>query len=203
MHYYDAAEQTELVRWAVARMAEVGVSGIDAFRAGSYAANRDTLRALAANGLRWDSSFNPTAEVSGADLRQQYSLENPFELDSVRSIPVSVFRDGMGRLRHAQVGACSFAELRTAIEQAHALGREHFVIVSHNFEMLKPDSNERDAIVVHRFEQLCRWLAQNRDRFEVGSFGGAALDMAERALPAVAFSDTARRYAEQLLRRVI
>jgi hypothetical protein len=89
-------------------------------------------------------------------------------------VPVTVFRDGLGRQRPAQVGACGLAEMRQALAKAHANGRQHFVFVSHNFEMLKPGRSEPDLVVVRRFEGLCRHLAADRDRYQVVAFDGPA-----------------------------
>ncbi len=40
-------QQSHLIAWGLERLAQVGVDNINAFRAGGFAANRDTLRAVA------------------------------------------------------------------------------------------------------------------------------------------------------------
>jgi hypothetical protein len=82
---------------------------------------------------------------------------------------MTIFRDGTGRLRPAQLGSCSVAELEGALESTRALGIGHFVLLSHNFEMLKQGRSNPDGIVVRRFEKLCKLLAARRDEFTVST----------------------------------
>ena len=142
---------------------------------------------------------------SGPDLRQLFDFFNPLELETVRVLPLAVFRDGFGRLRPAQIGACSFAELRDAIEIAAGNGTEHFVILSHNFEMLKPGRSERDSIVAGRFEQLCAFLAEQRGSFAVSTLAQAPIHIPSPPhppLPHCKLLSTIRRHGEQLARRL-
>ncbi len=87
--------------------------------------------------LRYDSSVNATNADSVPDLRDQFDVYHVSDIDGVISCPISVFRDGIGRLRHAQIGACSTRELEDAIQHAYDLGWRQFVVLSHNFELLK------------------------------------------------------------------
>jgi hypothetical protein len=80
---------------------------------------------------------------------------------------------------------------------------EHFVIVSHNFDMLKPGSTQPDWFVVRRFEALCAFLAKNRSLFEVGPFTASAGRAGRESRPQVPPWATAQRWAEQLARRVV
>jgi hypothetical protein len=201
--YYSGAEQDQLVRVGARLLNDVCRAPVTAFRAGSYAANRDTYSALASNGILVDSSLNRAAAISGADIDWPKSNPSCFAVGTVMSYPVTVFRDGFGRQRPAQVGACSFAEMRAALLDAHRQGCKHFVIVSHNFELLKAGSSEPDMIVVRRFDRLCRFLAEHPDRFEVSGYPTEAKSEAgvSTPQPAVGFAATAHRYAEQLARR--
>ena len=118
--------------------------------------------------------------------------------------PVTVFLDGFGRERPAQVGACRFSEMRQALESAAIKGCQRFVIVSHNFEMLKPGLLDPDFVVVRRFEKLCRYLANSGTRFSVGGFGShAAAQPSPRKhqAPRTGMLPTVWRVAEQIARR--
>lgn len=205
--HYDRAEQSQLVAYGLALLRAQAGGEISAFRAGSYAANLDTYHALAAAGLQVDSSLNTEFEVSGADLPDRGNMASVREVGAVQVYPITLFRDGRGRLRPAQVGACSLAEMTQALESAATLGRRHFVIVSHNFEMLRPGRSEPDTIVVSRFEGLCRYLAAHRERFDVCGFErvpvGASVqaDAAPARLPSTTRWATWRRLGEQALRR--
>ena len=204
LSYYTLEEQTALIRRGIELMAEAGCPRLHAFRSGSFACNADTFAALRECGIAVDSSLNEIYPDSGADLRGKLDLTQPKVVDGLTLLPMTLFRDGTGRLRPAQVGACSAAELRAALDAAHAAGQGHFVLLSHNFEMLKQAGSEPDPIVARRFEALCRYLAQNQDRFEV-----AVLDTTPRVaptappLPRVPLHATLQRHGEQLLRRFI
>ena len=57
--YCSAGQQRELIQWGLQRLAEAGADKINAFRAGGFCANRDTLRAVADNKLTFDTSYKP------------------------------------------------------------------------------------------------------------------------------------------------
>ncbi len=205
LSYYDLEEQTAIIAVGKRLLLDAGAPSITAFRAGSYAANGDSFEALRRNDILIDSSMNACFEISGTDLRGTQTISAPFTMAGVCSRPVAVFRDGFGRSRPAQVGACGFEELRDAMEAARLAGVADFVIVSHNFELLKPGSSEPDWIVVRRFEQLCEYLAASRDVLTVGGYETslprpAATPSTE--LPEVGVLPTVKRHIEQLRRRL-
>jgi peptidoglycan/xylan/chitin deacetylase (PgdA/CDA1 family) len=203
--HYSRQEQAALIGWGRHALEAAVGRPVHAFRAGSYAANADTYAALADCGLAVDSSFNETADFAGGALAQLAGGRDVGHVGAVTVYPVTVFLDGFGRLRQAQVGACGFAELRAALRDARRRGAGHFVIVSHNFELMKPDSSQPDPVVVRRFERLCAFLAAQGDAFEVAAFpAGAAQPCAEGAAARarVPASATAVRLAEQAWRRL-
>lgn len=203
--HYTRDEQTELMRRGLALLAEAGNPHITAFRAGSFAANGDTLAAVKACGLVVDSSLNMLYPYSGADLRAEGDFYFPRERDALMLLPMSVFRDGLGRLRHAQVGACGARELCEAIE--HSAQRNHpcFTILSHNFEMLRAGSSQPDRVVANRFEALCRFLGRHRDAFPTAGLSTApqlpALP-ADTALASTGQLATLGRFIGQAARRL-
>lgn len=187
LSHYTRDEQTQLLGYGLELLRRHTTAPVYAFRAGSYAANLDTYAALAAVGLHVDSSLNRAFDVSAPDLGARAAPASLLQVGDVSVYPVATFRDGLGRLRPAQVGACGLAEMQHALSAAAAAGRRHFVIVSHNFEMLRPGRSEPDPFVVHRFEGLCRFLASRPDEFQVETFPehGAGEDpAAEFATPA-------------------
>lgn len=206
LSYYSADEQHTLIAHGLRLMQEVGAGPINAFRSGSFACNDDTFPAVAANGLAFDSSINPTLDVSQPDkvrdARAGYC--EPFTFEGLGLYPMSVFRDGFGRTRHAQLGACSARELCEAMQGAERGGWEAFVLLSHNFELMIPDQSEPDNIVVKRFARLCRFLAENRDAMPTAGFHDLSPPAAPRGLspPRAGLVATTIRYAEQALRRL-
>jgi hypothetical protein len=203
--HYSQDEQIWLIALGKDLLQQAGGAPPTAFRAGSFAANRDTFVALAKNGILQDSSIDATRPYSVADMREFLNVQPHSKIGAVEVYPLSVFRDGIGRLRQAQIGACSAAELVQAMYRAQKIGWSHFVVLSHNFEMLKPGLTDPDWIVVHRFEQICSFLGRHKDSFSVGNFDGVKSDASSApiAMPQVGLTATGRRYAEQALRRVM
>ncbi len=200
--HYSADEQTQLIAFGKRALETAGAGIVSAFRAGSYAVDAGTYLALARNGIAIDSSLNEIAAISGADLPAPLSYATARQVGSVCAFPVTVFRDGLGRLRPAQIGACSFAELRDALASAHDLGCQHFVIVSHNFEMLKPGRSDPDNTVVRRFERLCQLLASRSADYRVGSFAQGVTPNGKESRPSVQAWSTGLRLTEQAIRRL-
>lgn len=204
LSYHTLDEQRTLLDFGAGLLQQAGMDRPTAFRAGSFACNHNTFRALADCGIQVDSSLNACAEVSAPDLREAEVHEQPAWIESIYSVPVAVFEDGLGRLRSAQLNGSSFSELRRSLESAHARGHTDFVIVSHNFEMLKPGTSEPDPIVVRRFESLCRYLSTHREMYDVTSFQVPVQKVApaSRTRAAAGLPATLTRYAEQAWRRL-
>lgn len=204
--HYDVDEQTALIAWSRNALEAAGSGTVRAFRAGSFAANRATFTALRRNGIRIDTSLNRCYAISGPDFSMaERNSDVPVSIEGVTTLPVAVFRDGFGYHRSAQVNGSGFFELKQALHNAHALGRQHFVIVSHNYEMLRPGTTEPDWYIVRRFDALCAYLAENRDRYTVRGFHNLDVDAfasEPHGVPTVGFAATTHRYAEQALRRL-
>jgi hypothetical protein len=204
LHQFTHLEQRTLIEKSVDMIVAAGAARPIAFRAGNFAANRDTFKALSDNGIYIDYSINECMPASVPDMRGNGSLGTPRRISNVLAVPMSFFRDGIGRQRHAQIGACSSDELVEAIESAAALGWKHFVFGSHNFEMLKHGSCAPDWIVYRRFKELCEYLASNRQTFTTKFAAELEPDVAAKvkSLPSTSFEATCRRYGEQLQRRL-
>jgi len=203
MVHYDVEEQTALIGAGRLLLEQALRKPVDVFRAGSFAANRDTFRALSRCGFKLDSSLNSVFDYSDGTIEGVDNFGSERVIEGVRCFPVTVYRDGLGRKRPAQLNGSSFGELRDALIDAQRRGVRHFVIVSHNFEMLKPGSSEPDWFVVRRFEALCRFLGQRREDLHVGPFIDCVPAPALESRPQVQPWSTARRVAEQLVRRFV
>jgi len=195
---FDASGQRALIETARDLLVAAGAPPPVAFRSGSYAVNVDTLTALAALGLRYDSSHNGTDHPWPSALPLDPALIDPAHCCGVTEIPVSQIRYN-GGLRHLQICALSSQEMEAAL--AHAERNDHPVttIVSHSFELATRDGKRVNKLVRGRFDRLCAFLASNRDAMPTASF--ATLDAAPPArasqpLPAVSLR-AYRRMAEQ------
>ena len=203
---YRADEQRLLIGRGLELLQTAGAARPTAFRSGGFACNQDTFSAVAANGLLFDSSINREMPVSqpGSVVSAAAGYCEPFRADGLTLIPMTSFFDGFQRLRHAQIGACSAAELIEAMQSAERSNWSSFVLLSHNFELMLPDRKQPDSFVVRRFEKVCQFLAENRSTLPTTDFGGlppipepSGLDM-----PSASKSATITRFVEQGLRRL-
>lgn len=161
MHEYTLAEQTGLIAGAVDLLVAAGAPRPIAFRAGGYAANADTLRALAALGFAYDSSHNG-AEPAESRIGLAPSCIAPLERGVVE-VPVTVIEDAPGLFRTFQLCALSGMEAAAALEHAAAQDHAAVTIVSHGFELANRLGTRANAVHVRRFETLCRLLATRSD----------------------------------------
>lgn len=203
LRYFSLDEQTRLIGTGAKLLRQAGALDINAFRAGSFAFNRDTLGALAANGIAIDSSYNASQFGLDSGVLPGTAVVEPIECDGVVEYPMTVFDDGTRTLRHAQLTACSFGEMAGLLWQALERGRRSFVILSHGSELLNPAKTRPDAVVVKRFHQLCAFLEQNRDSFRACGFNGLQPQLVtQQPAPLVSpIWKTGARMVEQAYRR--
>ena len=187
-------------RWLEA----AGAGAVRAFRAGSFGANRDTLRALGRNGIRIDFSQSRASRHGPLDavLPEDVSSAD----DGVTEVPLTTYADFLGRRRPLQVGSSSYAEVRVILRSCLEHGRRTAVILSHSGELLNDRRTGRDGIVHGRFLRLCRLLDRERSVYRT-----AASDEVESLAPVAAGDEPSPltvppptaigRYAEQLVRR--
>ena len=203
MHQFDVDEQTRLIRLGIELLRRAGAHPINAFRAGSFGLNADTLTAVARNGLQFDASYNAVQFGPGSGVAPGGLLLDAAMMDGVCELPMTVFRDGLNRLRPAQLGACSFGEIEASLWASVHAGRKSYVMLSHNFELLNPSQTREDPIVVRRFDKLCSLLSRHRDIFSCT--GCAELQLRPKAAPGAMLTvprwRTAGRVAEQAWRR--
>ncbi len=155
-------DQCELLDYARTTLVAAGAPAPVAFRAGNYGANDDTLRALAAIGIDYDTSFCPA--IPDADC--QIGL-GPNHLDPVGHMGVievligSIGTMGGGQ-RHAQITALTLAEMLAAIRHARDCQRSSFTLVSHSFELINRRKLAVNHIVRRRFIGLVKALSSMR-----------------------------------------
>lgn len=160
---HSAECQRALLMKAIDLLVAAGAPRPVAFRAGSYSANDDTLAALTALGIAYDSSHNgahhPWPSAIGLDPAQIA----PVVRRGVIEVPVTVIEDRPGGLRNFQICALSSAEMRAALD--HAVRERHVAttIVGHSFELANRAGTAPNRVHVARFEALCALLAARRE----------------------------------------
>lgn len=148
-------DQVVLLRLAKALLEDAGAPAITAFRAGNFGANDDTLRALAAIGVQWDSSVNPAYLGSACRVSADPATIGANRIEGMIELPVSGISDRPGRFRPAQVCAMSAAEICGGLRHAAENGHPAYVVVTHSFEMLSRDRQRANGAIKARFEALC------------------------------------------------
>lgn len=184
---------------------------VKAFRAGNYGANFDTLRALRENGIYFDTSYNFVRLEAACGMSMPEPLLQPQNFEGVFELPVSFFRDGLRHYRPLQICACSQTEIENTLLSAWQMGWYSVVIVSHSFELLNrpAQAGERPTasrIRDRRFERICRFLAQQKEKFRTLTFSELMPEeistISPGRIPTSGLHHTAWRYLEQLADRV-
>lgn len=170
---FPLEDQVILLSWARDALVGAGVPQPVAFRAGNFGANDDTLKALAALGFAWDSSFNAHYLNSHCRIGLGVAHVDPIWHLGIAEIPVAAIGDKAGSIRPAQVCALSSNEMRAALRHAAETSRPAFAIVTHSFEMLSRDRKRPNRAVMRRFAAMCRTIA---DQPGLATTGFAHLD---------------------------
>ena len=162
---FNLTDQTSLIRVGAEWLQRAGAPPPTAFRAGSFALNVETLEALADNRIFIDCSYNASMLGPKSGLCPEL-LGQARQFGQVLELPMTVYSDGRG-LRHTQLTACSWAELKALLWQAVDLELDEVVLLSHNFELLTPGARRVDPIVVRRLSRLVNFFDRHRDCFRV------------------------------------
>jgi len=156
---FSLEDQIALIGWASDALVAAGAPPPNAFRAGNFGANEDTLRALDVLGIRWDSSYNADYAASPCRITLSPGTIDPVQIGNVCEVPVAGIWDLPGRFRPAQVCALSALEMRMALNHAVQSGAHSFIAVTHGFEMLSRDRQRPNRMVMRRFTALCDGIA--------------------------------------------
>jgi hypothetical protein len=197
---FGEERQRDLIGSARDLLVAAGAPPPVAFRAGSYAADLATLRALSGHGIRFDSSHNGSHHPWPSALPLPPAQIAPVALQGVVELPVTQIEDSPGRLRHLQLCAVSSDESEAALLHAAENGHPLVTLVSHSFELATRDGMRPNRTLCRRFDRLCRFLEENSDRLpttHISELGDLPPDVEARPLRASRVR-TARRMAEQL-----
>ena len=181
---FSAEEQHEMISEAADLLVRAGAPRPVAFRAGSFAANADTMAALQRLGIAYDSSHNGAAHPWPSALPLDPELIDPANICGVTEIPVTHIRSGGGELRPLQVCALSADEMQAALRHASTNDHPIATIVCHSFELASRDGRRANGLVRGRFDRLCAFLEENRETMPTVAFPElAGIAAAKRSLP--------------------
>ena len=202
---YSLDEQRALIAGARDLLKACGAPHPLAFRAGSYAANDETLTALADLGFAYDSSHNGAEAPWPSAIGLPPHQIAPVGRNGVVEVPVTLIEDTPGSLRHFQICALSQGEMRAALDHAVGAGHEAVTIVGHSFELANRTGTRPNGVHVGRFEGLCRMLAEARGTLPTTQFRDRPLFAGESDATPLAPNRlrTRWRQAEQLWSNLI
>ncbi len=193
-------EQCILIDYARSILMAAGAPQPVAFRAGNYGANDDTLRALAALGIAYDTSHCPGIVHSecgislGADDRSVQAYNGTIE------VPIGCIAARGGALRHYQLTALTDGELLAALAHAATQGQDQMTVVSHSFELLSRDRLRGNRVLQHRFERFCAGVA-HMPQVRAATYADDPPEPSSATVKPMPHSvlRTVRRYGEQAL----
>jgi peptidoglycan/xylan/chitin deacetylase (PgdA/CDA1 family) len=157
-------------------------------RTGNFSTALSVFAAMKEAGLRHAS--NTCVAVNRPAEAELAVAGGAYDFAGIRELPVTCFADtgpvGHGRLRPMQVTALTAHEQIGLLNLAHQYGNPVVVIVTHPFEFIKRsdcrfNNLRRNRMVQNRLRRLCRFLSENRDRFEVVPLAAAAAVVGARA----------------------
>lgn len=166
---YGLQDQMALIRFARDTLVEAGAPPPVAFRAGNYSANDDTLRALSANQILYDTSFCTGMANSNCEISLPELTFAPVHHHGVIEVPIGAIGGPGGTRRHAQLTALSYWELKDALVYLKQQGARCFSLVSHSFELMSRDRRRANFVVARRFEKLCAHL-ENLDGVKTSTY---------------------------------
>ena len=168
---FSQQEQCEIITEARDILASVTDCKISAFRAGSFAANTATLAALSQAGIALDSSYNPSMPSPDNGFTEECHAANArFRQADVTEIPMTVYKTHNNTLRHSQLAACTFKELRSLLLKSYQAGHSDFVILSHSAELLDGSRRRKDPGNIATLVKLVAFIAANQDKFRCKLF---------------------------------
>lgn len=157
-----------------------------AFRAGSFGLDEVGLKACLEEGLLFDSSYNAWAIQNGYCGMHSLPRLNDVTLleDGLVEVPVTnLFARRIRRdYRPFDLASLNTTEMVSALDQLHEAGARVCCSLTHSFRLLKTTNVQMsdarpDQFNLHRLRALCRYLAENSDRYQVSTFKDLPTDM--------------------------
>ncbi len=211
MREFSEEDQYRLIETGLQNLARCGADDVIAVRAGNAGADRATLRAARRAGLQVDSSHFAVDLGNHCRLESEPTLSQPTYIDGVLEVPIGWYRDGLGRLRPAQLCASSTAEMEHFLWESRRRGWKTAALLLHSFELLRRRSPRREQGIsrLHeaRFQWLCRFLAAYRDEFPTATFhdiiAKTTTNVESGPCLRAPLAMSMRRYVEQVVGRIL
>jgi hypothetical protein len=202
---FSEDDQVALIDRGLENLSRAGAGPINALRAGNAGASTATLRAARRCGIMIDSSYFAPRLNDICRLPSDPELSHPARLEGIIEVPITWFRDGLNRIRPAQLCACSIRELEHILKNAWSRNWRVVTLLMHSFELVRRQSPVKPQKVMRlhekRLRQLCQLMETNGDKFISATFGeldrdNIVGDVAPGCLRSP-FDRTIRRFCEQ------
>ena len=180
----------QLVQWmqrGVDVFARWGLPAPVALRTGNLMVDSNVYRAMAQVGLKVASNIaRAVFEPTEPQLRFNAGIR---WIEGVVELPVLTYADlKLGARTHRKlltITGSSARETRCLLDRAHAAGAPSVVLLTHCHEFVKGDMRGAlapDRVNQRRLADICRYLEDHRDRFEVSTMDRmSALSPAEQS----------------------
>lgn len=177
LFHYTMDEQTRLLGLGKKLLEKYGVKRPLAFRAGNYGFNMDTLTALKKNGFLFDSSYN-YAFLRSTQNFKDLVINDAHVINGVFEFPITNFKATIPyrQAKPLDINGVSSREIIHTLTWARETDLVHNItVILHSFSFLEPLDVQYSKVkirkyVIKRFEELCRFLHEHRDKFKVQGF---------------------------------
>lgn len=179
MSAYDGEEQERMLAEGVGLLSEYGCKKPVAFRAGCFAADEETLKALYRQGFFIDSSYNAAFLNDSCHLPDR-KINDAARWHGIVELPITNFREVAhvrpSCLKPLDINGASFKEIEAALRFASARKMNCVTVLLHSFSFIKAYDVQYSRIrirrsVIRRFRNLCRFLKENSSVFKVRTMG--------------------------------
>jgi peptidoglycan/xylan/chitin deacetylase (PgdA/CDA1 family) len=172
LYDYSRERQSELLKEGKELIGEWTGQAPVAFRAGSYSANLDTIRALAENGFLADSSYFARRHSCplSQQLHHQYANKR-FRIGEIMEVPVTTYwlldKGPYRKLSKLDFNACSLAELRDVVPKLIHGGIRTVVLFLHSFSFVRWKKDFSGIVpnyrAIERFDRLLGEISRRHD----------------------------------------
>jgi hypothetical protein len=172
----DLSEMVRLLQYGVDEFRKWGIPRPIAVRAGNLDVNADLYQALHQCGIGYSSNIGVGVNVP--DNEKLNLFNGIHNINEVTEIPVFTYYDlklpGYSHMKCFTIIGCSLGEMIFLLENIHAENYGPVMILTHpsEFAHVEEDYSEikPNITVQRRFRELCRYLSENNEKFEVTTF---------------------------------
>ena len=177
MRQYTLDEQVKMICDALTFLGENNIRKVFAYRSGGFYSNMNTIKAAQLNDIPFCSNYN--LAIHNCNYIDEFPLKNDiFPIKSGWEIPITCYREiPIRKAWNAfQICAASFEEIRRALEYYFMSELGVITFITHCFEFVKTYDVQYTKVrprplLIQRFRNVCSYLADNTDRYEVITFG--------------------------------